>query len=169
MKLLGAILLMGGAAALGLSATARLERRVETVRALLGALERMTRELSFRLTPIPEMLCELSQSVRGSAGAFFSRCYTGLGELGEESLSAIWEKAMEASPMDLRKEEEQVLRDVGQVLGRYDEDAQIQALALASARMTEGLKRAEEERSRLGRVYTALGVTAGAFLTLLLL
>lgn len=169
MKLLGAILLMGGATALGLSATARLERRVETVRALLGALERMTRELSFRLTPIPEMLRELSQSVKGSAGAFFFRCYTGLDELGEESLCAIWEKAMEATPMDLRKEEEQVLRDVGQVLGRYDEDAQIQALALAGARMTEGLKRAEEERSRLGRVYTALGVTAGAFLTLLLL
>ena len=44
LKLLGGVLLAGGAAAMGYSASAWLARRVRTLRAMLGALELMERE-----------------------------------------------------------------------------------------------------------------------------
>lgn len=56
LKLIGALLLAGGAGALGCSAAAQLSRRVAVLRALLGALEGMEREIAFRLTPMPELL-----------------------------------------------------------------------------------------------------------------
>ena len=65
LKLLGAVLLTAGAAAMGFSASAQLGRRVKSLRALLGALELAERELSFRLTPIPGLLDELSRRSQG--------------------------------------------------------------------------------------------------------
>ena len=56
LRLMGAALLVGGCGAVGFSAAGRLARRVGVLRALLGALEGMERELAFRLTPMPELL-----------------------------------------------------------------------------------------------------------------
>ena len=57
----------------------------------------------------------------------------------------------------------------GGVLGRYDGEGQREALALTRVQLSQCLERAAEDRSRLGRVYGALGLTAGAFLVILLL
>lgn len=169
MKLLGALLLAGGAAFLGFSAAAQLERRVKSLRAMLGALEHLERELTFRLTPMPELLETLSKQSPSPANAFFARCLAGLDTLGEHTLSDLWNNALEAAPMDLGEEDRRVLRELGGVLGRYDGEGQREALALSRAQLGQCLTTATEERTRLGRVYGALGLTAGALLVILLL
>ena len=169
LKLLGAVALAGGAAALGFSASAQLERRVRTLRTLLGALEVMEREVSFRLTPMPELLSALADRAAQPVGRFFAHCRDGLEDLGEKRLEDLWHEALEAVPMDLGEEERQVLGDLGGVLGRYDGEGQREALALTRTQLGGCLVRAAEERKRLGRVYGALGLAAGAFLVILLL
>ena len=67
LRLMGAVLLVGGCGAVGFSAAGRLARRVEVLRALLGALEGMERELSFRLTPMPELLERALRLYQGRA------------------------------------------------------------------------------------------------------
>lgn len=168
-KLFGAILLAGGAAFLGFSAAAQLERRVKALRAILGALESLERELSFRLTPMPELLEALARRSQPPVNAFFARCLKGLDTLGENTLSDLWNEALEAEPMDLGAEDRQVLRELGGILGRYDGEGQREALSLARAQLGQCLTTAAEERTRLGRVYGALGLTAGALLVILLL
>ena len=69
----------------------------------------------------------------------------------------------------LAEPERAVLRELGQVLGRYDAGDQLTALERAERALNACLARAEEDRRRLGRVYTALGVGSGAMLAILLL
>lgn len=168
-RLFGAILLAGGAAFLGFTATAQLERRVSALRAMAGALERMERELTFRLTPMPELLDGLAEHTRPPVSCFFSHCRNSMDKLGEKTLSELWDGALDAVPMDLGTEEREVLHELGGVLGCYDGEGQREALAFAQVQLSECLSRAVEERTRLGRVYGALGLTAGAFLVILLL
>lgn len=169
LKLMGALLLAGGAAFLGFSAAARLERRVRALRAFMGALERLERELSFRLTPMPELLAGLSEHTPPPINAFFARCLAGLEHLGEYDLSHVWREALERAPMDLGYEELSVLGELGGILGRYDGEGQREALALTRARLAQCMDSAAEERTRLGRVYGVLGLTAGALLVILLI
>lgn len=131
LKLLGAILLTTGAAAIGFSAASQLGRRVKNLRALIAALELAERELSFRLTPIPDLLDELSRRAQAPINGFFSRCLDDLDQLGEQSLGQIWNHALIDWPMDLDKEDRTALSELGQVLGRYDGDGQREAIALA--------------------------------------
>ena len=168
-KLIGALLLAGGAAFLGFSAAARLERRVNSLRAMLGALERLERELTFRLTPMPRLLEELSQRAQAPANSFFAYCFGSLERLGEQTLSQLWNEALETVPMALEEEDLQVLRELGGILGCYDGDGQREALALARAQLGQCQVTAAAERTRLGRVYGALGLTAGALLVIMLL
>lgn len=169
LKLVGAVLLAGGAAFLGFSAAAQLERRVKALRAMLGALESLERELSFRLAPMPELLEELTRRTQPPINAFFARCLAGLDTLGEHTLSELWNESLEAVPMNLGPEERQVLRELGGILGRYDGDGQREALALSRTQLSQCLTSAVEERTRLGRVYGVLGLTAGALTVILLL
>lgn len=168
-RLIGALLLAGGASLLGVLAAGRLDRRVRALQALLGALELLERELSFRLTPMPALLSTLAKRSPAPINAFFARCLAGLSALGERTLADLWEEALEKVPMDLEEEERQILRELGSVLGRYDGESQQESLGLARVRLGQCLVKAGEERSRMGRVYRVLGLAGGSLLVIVLL
>ena len=169
LRLLGAVLLTGGAGALGFGAAARLNRHVRTLRLLTEALERMERELSFRLTSLPELFTLLAGHIAPPVGKFFAYCRDSLCRLGDERLEDLWRSALADSDLDLEGEERQVLETLGGILGRYDGEGQTQALALARAQLEQCLEAAVAERARMGKVYGALGLAAGAFLVIVLL
>ena len=169
LRLAGALLLVGGAAFLGFSAAAGLGRRVRSLRSLLGALELMEREIAFRLTPMPDLLDALSARTPPPLSAFFARCRDGLGALGEKDLGQLWREGLEEAPMGLADEELALLAELGEVLGRYDGEGQRAALERTRLALEETLRRAEEDKSRQGRMYGVLGLTAGAFLVIMLI
>ncbi len=168
-RLIGALLLAGGASLLGILAAAQLDRRVRSLRAMLGALELLERELSFRLTPMPALLSTLAKRSPAPVNAFFAHCLAGMGALGEKTLGDLWDEALESVPMDFQEEEKQALRELGGVLGRYDGEGQRDSLGLARAQLEQCLTAAGDERNRMGRVYRMLGLSSGAILVILLL
>ena len=141
LRVVGAVLLIGGTAFLGFSAAAALGRRVRTLRVLLGVLELMEREISFRLTPMPDLLEELARRARPPLRELFMRCREGVNRLGEKDLGQLWRDALEQIPLGLEG-------------GR--------------GQWSETLRRAEAERVQQGRMYGVLGLTAGAFLAIML-
>ena len=169
LRLLGAVLLTGGAGMMGFGAAARLNRRVRTRRLLTEALERMERELSFRLTSLPELFTLLAGHIAPPVGKFFACCRDSMSHLGEERLEDLWRNALAASDLDLGEEEHQILETLGGILGRYDGEGQTQALALARTQLERCLEAATVERDRMGKVYGALGLAAGIFLVIVFL
>lgn len=170
LKLAGAVLLMLGAAGLGFGAVGQLRARVDSLRALIGALEQMERELTFRLTPMPELMERTARQAREPARYLFAHCRDHLWELGEKSFGALWREALAVEPdLLLEDREREVLTELGDVLGRYDAEGQRKSLQRAAAELVRCLRQAEEDRERLGRVYTALGLGSGAMLVILLL
>lgn len=169
LRLLGALLLAGGVGALGFSAAAQLGRRCRALRALLGALELIERELSFRLAPMPELLVRLERAAAPPADRLFAYCRDGLGDLDRVPLAQRWREGLRDPALLLNEEERALLDELGEVLGRYDGEGQLEAIARTRAQLAPCADRAREEREKLGRMYRVLGVTAGAFLVILLL
>lgn len=169
LKILGVLLVVGSAGTLGVLAAANLQRRVSALRAVIGALELAERELSFRLTPIPELFATLERRALPPAGRCFGRCLEALDRLGEESLGTLWKGAVEETLPDLSPRDRETLSALGEVLGRYDGAGQREALSLTRAELSRALEGAEADRDSRGRMYTALGLTAGAFCAVLLL
>ena len=167
MKTAGCVLLLCASAWFGLGAVWGLKARTEQLRAFLGALEEMERELSCSLSPMPELLERLAR-VPGPVGEFFALCAGELDHLGERSFAQLWGRSLEAADLSLDGEDLRPLLELGNSLGRYDCASQCAAVGQARARLETCLEEAEERRERMGRVYGALSLAAGMFLIILL-
>ena len=140
-RMLGAVCLAAGPVWLGMSAAAELAHRERALGALCAGLELMERELALRLTPLPQLMEELAHRTEEPARRLFSACRRALDGLERETFAHAWRRLTDQLPV-----------------------------SPGARRELEGLRaRAGEERLRLGKVYGALGVTAGAFLVILLL
>jgi len=157
MRFLGAILVAAGCAGVGVHAAMELKARVGLLRRLCAGLEVMERELSLGRTPLPELLEGLEEELFRAAARGLAQ---GLG------LRRAWDGALDAS--SLPPEDREVLRPLGRVLGRYDAPGQEESVEHVRRDLERRLAQAREESSRLGRMYAALGVTAGIFLAVML-
>lgn len=162
MDFLGHCLLLAGCTALGLSRGMALRERTTCLGELRRCLARLTRELAFSLRPLPDLVADLRAG--GPAGDFFTACR----ESEAETWAHRWQTALEETDLPIREEDRQILRETGEVLGRYDGERQSQALEGLLARLEENLNQARADEDRLFRVYLALGITAGLFGCLLL-
>ncbi len=169
LRLLGAGLVIGGGAWAGLGAAGELDRRARALDAWADALELMESELSFRLSAMPELTRRLSVSAREPARASFLALQKGLERRGETSFEELWRQALTAHPGPLRGEELDVLLALGAVLGRYGWADQCRSLESACRSLRERSVQVREELRQKGKAYAALGVSLGAFLTILLL
>ena len=168
-RLLGAALLTVGCGGLGLSAVNRLNGRVQDLRELSAGLEILQRELGWRLSPLPKALEAAAGGTHGAAARFFAFCAQGSKQLAGDPFRTLWRKGLELSPLGLSREDRVLLEQLGPVLGRYDGESQRQAVENVLAGLSRRLVQAEDDRRRLGRVYGVLGVTAGLFLSLVLI
>lgn len=168
-RMVGAALLTGGSALLGVCAVRHMDSRVNDLRQLTAGLETMTRELDYRLAPLPELLEQAAEQTGGRVERFFSLCAQGAGHLNGRSFLSVWRQAAEAAQLRLEQTDLAFLEQLGGVLGRYDGETQRRALDTAIARLEEQRAAAAEQSCRLGRVYRVLSLTAGAFLMILLI
>ena len=168
-RILGAALLTVGCGGLGLSAVKRLDDRVRDLRELSTGLEILQRELSWRLSPLPRALEAASGGTNGRAAQFFICCAKGTEQPAGAPFRILWDRGLEQCYLQLSREDRALLGQLGSVLGRYDGDSQRQAVENVLAGLSRQQAQAEDDRRRLGRVYGVLGVTAGLFLTLVLI
>ena len=167
-RVLGAALLTVGCGGLGLSAVNRLDSRVRDLRELSAGLEILQRELGWRLSPLPKALEAAGEGTHERAAQFFAFCAQGIEQLAGVPFRALWNRGLEQCPLRLSREDRALLEQLGPVLGRYDGDSQRQAVENVLTGLLRQQTQAEDDRRRLGRVYGVLGLTAGLFLTLML-
>lgn len=168
-RLVGAVFLAGGGAALGFGAVRRLERRVQVLNQMSLGLNMIRRELDWRMSPLPDLLSLASRETKGEVSDFFRLCSIGVRNLNGRPFRQIWQQGLEAAQLRMESEDFAVVEQLGSVLGRYDSGNQRQALEEAIARLDEQRKEAADQRNRLGKVYGMLGLTAGVFLVILLI
>ena len=162
-RLIGALLVAFGAAWLGLSAAAELRKRVERLKALSEGLELLGRELWERGSPLPDVFARLSEHTGEPARTLFAQCAQACQTLEREPLSPAWQRFVQ------ELDGAAALLPLGEVLGRYEVQGQREAIEQVCAALEEERRQAEKERSRMERVYQAIGLSGGGFLVILLL
>ena len=167
-RLLGLLLLAAGPAWAGFHAAARLARRPRVLRELAAALEEMGREVSFCLTPLPELFARLADGREGPVGALFARCAAGLDGLEACSMGAIWRSAIREAGLDLDSRSGRALEELGSALGRCGGADLAAALEQTAEELRAAAETAARETEQKGRMDRVLGLTAGAALVILL-
>ena len=122
------------------------------------------------------ILCDLNgpteeflgwMSGRAGLRKMAERCRELIGR--EERLQSAWTKALTEADFPLREEELGLLAELGQTLGRYDGEEQRRFLRACQQRLEDCRTRAEEERLRLSRMWSVVGLSCGGMAVMLLL
>lgn len=167
-RLIGAVLVAAGGALLGFQAAAGLRGRARALGQLEAGLALLERELELNLPPLPCLLERGAARSEGAARELFQGCVRGLDRLDREDFSSLWRRLV-GKQSGLDPEGQAILYPLGDTLGRYEVQRQLEALSAARRRLEELSARLEADSRRKGRVYQALGLSGGAFLVILLL
>ena len=166
MKWIGAILVIAGCGGVGFSMAAAFKREEWALRSLVSALEYMSCELQFRLTPLPDLCRGAGKSCRGIVGSVLTEL---AGEL-ENQISPDPDSCMYAALSRaeyLPKRTAEALRMLGTSLGRFDLQGQLQGLEQVRSHCHRELERITAGRDQRIRSYQTLGICAGAALAIL--
>lgn len=168
-RLMGALLLMGGGLYLGLGRAAGLARRCAALNAWCAALAHWEGELAFRLPAMPELLQSLSVKSASPAREVLAAVRKGMGDLGEQSFSAIWARAVDEHSEALAPADRELLCRLGDLPGRCGWEDQRRGVETLRQSLQAQEARLRSDLAREGKVYGTLGLSAGALLTILLL
>ncbi len=170
MKLLGILFVVISASSVGWSLSMSVRRRCQVLSQLLSSLRYMKSELSFRSTPLPQTFAAMAEGAEGSVQSYFS-------VISSEMTQKCWLRprtAMEMAAVRLTElpagdPARQVLRELGNGLGKFDLESQLQEIDTALFRLEELRKHADGERTLRCKTYQTLGVCAGLALAILLI
>lgn len=166
--LMGAVLLAAGCGYLGFQAAEGLRRRSRNLSEMARALALLEGELELGSPPLGQLLERVAGRCSGPAKVLLEGCVQGLERLDREDFSALWRRKV-AQLTELGEEGQAALAPLGDILGRYDGQAQREGAQAVRRTLERLAQRWEEERRRQGRVYQVLGLSGGAFLAILLL
>ncbi len=169
-RIIGALLLVGGATVIGFGASWELSVRARVLGSFLSALDLMLSEIGSCLTPICELMEKLSKEAVSPLDSFFKACGEEKHEKPDVSFSIIWRKNLNhAEYLKLKTNEREVLSELGAVLGRYDADKQISAISHLQRRVQSLWQSAENDRKSLGKLYAKLGLICGVSVVIVLI
>ena len=171
LKLMGAVLVCGACASLGLSARQGLRRRVAAADAMLLALHLIEGEIRSRRTPVPEIVGELSESGNAVIRTVFGALHRRLGQADGLALGYHWRAALRETRDEagLDRAACDILSEAAAWLGRYDADEQVAGLQQIGRRLTAARDEAAGELQNKGNLYRTCGVALGILVVLVLI
>lgn len=166
-KLIGAGLILAGCGGCGIRIAFTHRREVSSLRQLSGVLDVMLCELEYRLTPLPE-LCRIgAEYASGVIGEYFSH----MARLLDAQYSPDVKRCAHTALTQIKNVPMQTaleLENLGQTLGRFDLQGQMNALQQCRSTCLNRLEKLEHQQDRRLRSYQTLGFCAGAALAILL-
>ena len=141
----------------------------------LQELKKQNQELLRNKAKLEASLEEAFEAVAERMGSPFQEFLQELAEkLGKKEIKGfeeIWKEQVDSLLKEdgFQKEDRYLFQMVGNGLGYLDLNMQIENLNLAMLQTEEALKIAKEVQKVRGKLYQTLGVTAGMFLTLLII
>ena len=86
-----------------------------------------------------------------------------------ESAEEAWEKAIDISVLNITKEDRELLKNFGNLLGKTDIEGQLNQVELTTNFLDEQIKLAEKEKIKNEKLYRTLGMTIGLGIVIVLI
>lgn len=167
MKIMGAVLVFTGCGGFGFAMAAACRREEEDLRQLIRALEYMSCELTYRMTPLPQLCRSAAGTVSGCTAKVLLELSRELERQLEPDAQCCMHTVLDAlePPPVLRG----LFAELGATLGRFDLPGQLRGLEGAIRAAELALRSHRERRSSRIRSYQTLGLCAGAAMAILFL
>jgi stage III sporulation protein AB len=170
-KIIGCILVIASSTGMGFYFSSELKRRVQDLKEFKKIIVLLRGDIRYSNSPLPEAISSIARRHQGVYQAFFTGVSTKLHELSGLTFSDIWKSEVEQNLTNtsLSKKDKVSLIQFGDNLGYLDKEMQMNTLDLYLTQLEDEiaeLSRSVKEKSYL---FNSLGITAGIFITIIML
>ena len=170
-KLLGFAIILLTTTLIGHFAADKYSKRPDILRAIQIALEMLETHISFTVTILPDALEKIADTSVENVNKLFLNTADLLKLRSGMTAREAWNKSISELKNDLflEKEDEEVLRALGNSLGTTDCENQLRILQLTRSKLSMIEKKAETLKQKNVRLCRSLGVLSGLLIIILLM
>lgn len=150
---------------IGRSLSKKYVYRLKELEEIKNSFNILKTKIKFTYEPIPELFQELENTKCRNVGNIFKLAKE---KMENENISTAWENAIEESATNLKKEDKEVLKSLGKLLGRTDVEGQMGQIETTESLLENQIKEALEEKLKNEKLYSRLGTTIGLAIVILL-
>ena len=164
-KYLILFLILVASTLIGRSLSKKYVYRLKELEEIKNSFNILKTKIKFTYEPIPELFQELENTKCRNVGNIFKLAKE---KMENENISTAWENAIEESATNLKKEDKEILKGLGKLLGRTDVEGQMGQIETTESLLENQIKEALEEKLKNEKLYSRLGTTIGLAIVILL-
>lgn len=170
MRLLGAVAVVGGAAALGFYYASLEKERTQDLLELKKALLILSSEIEYMRTPLPTASTNIGKRAQRWVGPLFTRFGELLTNNESETAYRLWMQAITEmkGSTNLTNEDWEVVEGFGKTLGYLDKQMQQNAIGYVVEYIDEKAETLQKKSETNKKMYRSLGILGGLLLAVVL-
>lgn len=151
---------------LGFLLSKKYSSRVRDLKEMKNALNIFKTKIRYTAEPLPDIFEEICIQSAHSIGSVFSNAKEYMKEF---SAGFAWDKAIEESNHNFKKEDKEVLKGLGKLLGKTDVEGQVNEIEIVDQFLDLQIEKAEKEQLKNEKMYKTLGFVAGLGIVIILI
>lgn len=168
LRIVGGILILSGATALGYTKTRQYYTHISQLREFQRGMELVRCQMNYTLYSIPKLLHMVGKQLKGPTSAYFINLSEAISH-GIPRHRAHEEALRTTKGLCLPQDGLLSLIEWSTTLGQFDPDGENRMMLLSIRRMERALTTYEEDKKHMVRSYTLLGACAGIAMVILML
>jgi len=166
LKWIGGICIILGSSGVGFKMAANQRKEERHLLMLISALDFMTCELEYRMTPLPDLFRKAASMITGN----LSKLFLSFSAEMEDQISPNVETCLKAAVSkcdSLPRFTEECILSLGKSLGKFDVEGQLRGMEATRQECRQKLNQLQNNKEKRLRSYQTLGVCVGAGLAIL--
>lgn len=140
--------------------------RVKELKDFKNALNIIESKIKFTYEPLPEIFLQTSKMLSKNIETIFVQAGTYMKNIDAEEA---WNKSLEESTTNLKKEDIENIKNLGKMLGKTDKEGQVSRLELTKTFIEMQIEKAKIEEDKNAKMYKTLGSIVGLAFVIILI
>lgn len=158
-------MIIGSSFAIGLMLAKKYSSRELELKEMKNALNMFENKINFTYEDIPTAFSDISQKIQGNVGKIFK---TASNKMQNISAGNAWVYSLENTYTNLTKEDINIIKGLGRMLGKTDLNGQISEINLVNGFIDNQIEEAKREKDKNYKMYKTLGIVVGITIVIIL-
>ena len=150
---------------LGIYKAKSYENREKELKRLKNAFSFFRSKIEFIYEPIKEIFIQISKIIYESEDNIFQKY---IEYVESQTTEQAWIMAVEEGAYKIKKEDKEILKMFGKLLGKTDKNGQISEIELTQGFLEKQIQNAEFEKNKNSKLYKSLGTLFGIGIIIIL-
>lgn len=147
------IMILIASSYIGIMVSNKYKDRVIELKEIKKGLNIFETKIKYTYEPVPDIFNEISKNLSENIGDIFKRASK---EMEGLSAKLAWEKSVEESKTSMKKEDVDVVKGLGKLLGKTDIEGQVSQIELTNKFLDEQIETAKKEYLKNEKLYKTL-------------